>query len=123
MGSLTIPLIPPWYCTGTILLVLVIDMFKKSQNPICTFHLHPSYRHTYRHTDAPTSKTVAPNTVHFFSPNLNSETLPNHKLNSFLVISVTTPYQIQNAPLNAGTLATLCTSPNALVCKTSPLKD
>ena len=45
---------------------------KKGQNPICTFHLHPSHRHT----DAPTCLTEAL-TLYIISLNLNPEALPS----------------------------------------------
>ena len=43
--------------------MLVLIKLRKGQNPICTFHFHPSYRYLDRHTDAPTCMTVAPDTL------------------------------------------------------------
>ena len=40
-----------------------INKIKKGQNPICTFHFHPSYRHPDRQTDASTCMIVAPDTL------------------------------------------------------------
>ena len=45
MGSLTIPLIPTWYCIGSILFVLV--KFKKVKIPYVPFtYIHPTDTHT-----------------------------------------------------------------------------
>ena len=43
------------------------NKIKKGQNPICTFHFHPSYRYLDRHTDAPTCMIVAPDTLQPFT--------------------------------------------------------
>ena len=56
-----------WYYAGIPLLVLSNNKIKKGQNPTCTYHLHPFYRHTNKHTDAPTCMTVAPDTLHLFT--------------------------------------------------------
>ena len=64
-------------------LMLVSIKLKKGQNPICTFHFHPLYRHPDRHTDAPTCMIVAPRHSTTFLPNFIPETLSIWKLHSF----------------------------------------
>ena len=43
---------------------LVMNKLIKSKNATGTFHFHPSSRHSNRHPDAQTCKTVAPDTLH-----------------------------------------------------------
>ena len=84
------PLVSCWYPP----VIISKNKIKKVKIPHVPFtYIHPT--HTQTHIDAPTCVTVAPDILHM----LNPEALSNQKVHSFLVILVTIPYQMQNAPL------------------------
>ena len=61
MGS-PLPPVTPLYHTGTPVSISN-NKIKKGQNHTCTFHLHPSDRHT----NLPTCMTVAPDALYLFT--------------------------------------------------------